>query len=182
MRTQTKCTLTLCGMLIVEILPIPFTALYGIYAIRKRPGWIPEVVERLYEDKPVESAGPVMDVPSDHDHMETRKKCTIIMCSMLLIDVVVPFTVPFGLYVVRRRPSWFKGVVSRLYADQLGYSGSGEANAAEELAESLERRHRELERANLQYARTFRKKLGRRQRELEFVRIQYARTLRKKGE
>ena len=139
-------------MLIVEILPIPFTALYGIYAIRKRPGWIPEVVERLYADKPAESAGPVKEIPHGHDVMETRKKCTITMCTMFLVDVVVPFTVPFGIYIVRRRPAWFKDIVSRLYADQLGYSGSGEGNAAEELAESVERRHRELELENLQYA------------------------------
>jgi hypothetical protein len=181
MRTQTKCTLTLCGMLIVEILPIPFTALYGIYAIRKRPAWIPEVVERLYADKPAEMAGPVMDVPSDHDHMETRKKCTITMCTMFLVDVVVPFTVPFGIYVVRRRPNWFKDVVSRLYADQLGYA-YGEGGAAEQLAESLEQRHRALERANLRFARTLRKKLGRRHRELEIAHVHYARTLRKREE
>ncbi len=160
MRTQTKCTLTLCGMLIVEILPIPFTALYGIYAIRKRPGWIPGVVESLYADKPAEPAGPVKEVPQGHDPMETRKKCTIAMSTMFLVDVAVPFTVPFGLYIVRRRPSWFKDIVARLYADQLGYGASGLGNAADELAESLERRHRELELENLQFARSLRRKLG----------------------
>lgn len=179
LRTQTKCTLTLCGMLIVEILPVPFTAIYGIYTVRKRPGWVPEVVERLYADKSEDAAGPVNEVPPGHDPMVTRKKCTMVMATMFLIDVLVPFTVPFSLYVVRRRPNWFKGVVSRLYADQLGQI-PGEGSAAEELAESLKRRQGELERANLQYVRTFRRKLVRRHREQEFAHLQYAGTARRK--
>ena len=160
MRTQTKCTLTLGGMLIVEILPIPFTALYSLYAIRKRPAWIPEVVENLYADKPAESAGPAKEVPLGHDHMTTRKKCTIVVSTMLLVDIVVPFTVPFGLYIVRRRPGWFKDLVARLYADQLGYVASDQGTAAAEFAESLEQRHRELELDNHHFARSLRRKLS----------------------
>jgi len=147
-------------MLIVEILPVPFTALYSLYAIRKRPAWIPAVVENLYADKPAESTEPAQEVPLGHDHMTTRKKCTIVVSMMFLVDVVVPFTVPFGLYIVRRRPSWFKDLVARLYADQLGYAASGQGNAAEEVAESLEQRHRQLELDNHQFARSLRRKLS----------------------
>lgn len=147
-------------MLVVEILPVPFTAIYGIYAIRKRPGWIPEVVEKLYADKPAELARLVKEAPLGHDPMTTRKNCTIAMSTMFLIDILVPFTVPFSLYVVRRRPRWFRDLVARLYADQLGYAASGQRDAADKLAESLERRHRELELENLQFARSLRRKLG----------------------
>ncbi len=57
MRTQTKCTLSLCGLFIIEILPIPFTAIYSLYVVRKRPMWLPEVVNRLYADKPGDDMG-----------------------------------------------------------------------------------------------------------------------------
>ena len=107
-------------MFIIEILPIPFTAIYSLHAVRKRPGWIPGVIERLYVDKPIDSDKPVMKLPVEgHNSMKTRRNCTIVLTTMFLIDVIVPFTVPFGLYIVRKRPYWFRNVARRLYADQL---------------------------------------------------------------
>lgn len=167
MRTQTKCTLSLCGLFIIEILPIPFTAIYAIYAIRKRPAWIPEVVERLYADKPVDPNKPMNDISVEgHDPMKTRRNCTIAITTMLLIDVIVPFTVPFGLYIVRRRPNWFKNVAYRLYADKLQNTTLGQnnaterTNAADDFAEFLDRKYRELEHSNFEFARSMQKKFS----------------------
>jgi hypothetical protein len=38
---------------------------------------------------------------------------------MFIIDVIVPIIVPLGIYIVRKRPNWFKNVTHRLYADQI---------------------------------------------------------------
>ncbi len=166
MRTQTKCTLTLCTMFIIEILPIPFTAIYSIYAVRKRPTWIPNTVERLYVDKPINPNKVNKEISVDgHDPMKTRRNCTIALTTMFLIDVIVPFTVPFGLYIVRRRPIWFKNVVTRLYADHLQQATQDEAiddddisEPSEILSEILDQRFRELEQKNFDFARTVQKK------------------------
>ena len=120
MRTQTKCTLSLCGLFIIEILPIPFTAIYSLYVVRKRPMWLPEVVNRLYADKPGDEGNSIEQTSvAGYDPRNTQKKCTITLASMFTLDILVPFTVPFSLYIVRRRPLWFKNTVARLYADQL---------------------------------------------------------------
>ena len=160
MRTQTKCTLSLTGLLIVEILPIPFTAIYSLFVIRKRPAWLPEVVERLYADKELKE-GEILDQPikDGHDPMVTRRRCTISLSTMFLIDVIVPFTVPFGFYVVRRRPAWFKNVVNRLYADQSGENADIQDSL--EPVESdpvynkvMEQKHFELQQRNFDFARS----------------------------
>lgn len=167
LRTQTKCTLSLVGLLIVEIAPIPFTALYSIFAIRKRPAWIPGVVERLYADKPVDPDKPIPEYSAEgHNAMKTRRNCTIAIVTMLLIDIIVPFTVPFGLYIVRKRPIWFRNVATRLYADQLpgGKLGGIEkdqiSNAADDIAEFIDRRYQELESSNADFAQTMQKKVS----------------------
>ena len=167
LRTQTKCTFGLIGLLIVEITPIPFTALYCIYAIRKRPAWIPETVANLYADKPVDPNKPVREISVDgHDPMKTRRNCTFAIVTMLIIDIIVPFTVPFGLYIVRKRPSWFKNVATRLYADQLQNSALGQkntaevTNAADDISQFIDRRYQELESSNFDFAQTIQKKVG----------------------
>ena len=123
--TQTKCTYSLIGLVILEIMPIPFTAIYSLFVIRRRPDWLPGVVERLYADRPPSLERPEVAKKSvkstlsvEESVAKTRKKCTRTLALMFLIDVIVPFTVPFGIYIVRRRPLWFKGVVERLYADR----------------------------------------------------------------
>jgi len=165
-RTQTKCTLTLCTMFIVEILPIPFTAIYSIYAVRKRPTWIPNTVEKLYADKPIDPKKNRKEISVDgHDPMKTRRNCTIALTTMFLVDVIVPFTVPFGIYIVRRRPMWFKNVVTRLYADHLQQATQNEAveeddmsEPSEIMTEILDQRLRELEQKNFDFARTVQRK------------------------
>lgn len=88
--------------------------------MRKRPGWIPGVVDRLYADKPVDPEKPVKEMSLEgHDFMKTRRNCTIGIISLFAIDVVVPVIVPLGIFIVRKRPNWFIIVTKRLYADQL---------------------------------------------------------------
>ncbi len=167
MKTQTKCTLTLCTMFIVEILPIPFTAIYSLYAVRKRPTWIPNTVKNLYADRPINPNKISKEISIEgHDPMKTRRNCTIALTTMFLIDVIVPFTVPFGIYIVRRRPIWFKNVVTRLYADHLQQVVQDDVAVDEEdttepseiLAEILDQRFRELEQKNFDFARTVQRK------------------------
>jgi len=54
-----------------------------------------------------------------HDPMATRKKCTISLAIIFVIDLLVPVVIPAALYVVRRRPEWFKDVIAKLYADKI---------------------------------------------------------------
>ncbi len=162
MRTQTKCTWSLTGLLIIEILPIPFTAIYSLYVIRKRPEWLPGVVERLYEDKEYkDGVVPEVSIKEGHDSMVTRRRCTIALSVMFLIDVIVPFTVPFGFYVVRRRPVWFRNVVSRLYSGYQPEESAENQNSSEEPVEIdsayheiLEEKHMELQQRNIDFARS----------------------------
>lgn len=157
MRTQTKCTLFLSGMFILEILPLPFTAMMSLYTVRKRSAWLPEVVENLYADKPdLVAAQPV---PKGHDPMVTRRKCTMTLTSMFLIDIIIPVTIPFSLYVVRRRPAWFRDLVARLYADRL--TDAEDSQAAEEQdasaqvdEEAMQRKYQQLQQGNMDFART----------------------------
>ena len=165
MRTQTKCTLSLCGLFIIEILPIPFTAIYSLYVVRKRPMWVPEVVNRLYADKPGDEGNSIEQTNvAGYDPRNTQKKCTITLASMFTLDILVPFTVPFSLYIVRRRPLWFKNTVARLYADQLQGNNQnldeqemGDDNA--ESAELLEKKLLELERQNVDFVKSLGKKV-----------------------
>ncbi len=105
-------------MLIIEILPIPLTSIFSLYVIRKRPKWLPGVVERLYAEKDIKPDAN----PSQFDEknsMLTRKRCTISLSILIFMDFLIPFTILTGLYIIRRRPVWFKKIVSRLYADLL---------------------------------------------------------------
>ena len=103
-------------MLIVEILPIPLTSIVCLYVIRKRPKWLPGVVGRLYAEKD-EQFESTLFMFDDNKSMVTRRRCTISLSLMILLDFLIPFTILMGLYVTRRRPRWFQNVVSRLYAD-----------------------------------------------------------------
>ncbi|MCK5191040.1 MAG: hypothetical protein KAR12_13395, partial [Methylococcales bacterium] len=116
LKTQTKCTLTLSGLLIIEMLPIPLTSFVCLYVIRKRPKWMPGVVDRLYAEKDIrlDTTSPLFD---EKKSMVTRRRCTISLSIMILLDFLIPFTILVSLYITRRRPIWFKDVVSRLYAD-----------------------------------------------------------------
>lgn len=119
MKTQTKCTISLCTLFLIELLPIPFTGIYSIYAIRKRPRWVLRTIERLYADAELDPEK-ILDAHelAGHDHLKTRRNCTIGIITLFLIDVIVPVIVPLGIYISRKRPNWFKNVSARLYADQ----------------------------------------------------------------
>ena len=170
MRTQTKCTLGLGFMFIVEILPLPFTALLGIYVIRKRPEWFPKVVENLYADKndDMEAASETLKQEKSPKEYKTRKRCTMTMMTLTFFDLAIPVTIPFGLYIVRRRPTWFREVVVRLYNDpveQKDAMPSAEAATASERPPQpvetaahrveLEKRIQEIKQENLDFARAF---------------------------
>ena len=116
LKTQTKCTLTLSGLLIIELLPIPLTSLVSLYVIRKRPKWLLGVVDRLYAEKDIK-LDTISILFDETKSMVTRRRCTISISIMILLDFLMPFTILVGLYLTRRRPIWFKNVVSRLYAD-----------------------------------------------------------------
>jgi len=105
-------------MLVIEILPVPLTSIFSLYVVRKRPLWLPGIVERLYIEKDIkhDTAQPHPDKTSS---IVTRRRCTIGLSIMILFDFLVPFTILMGLYITRRRPIWFKNIVSRLYADLL---------------------------------------------------------------
>jgi len=103
MQTQTKCTLAICGLFIIELLPVPISSVYSLYA-----------------DKPIQETETMKQLTRDfHDPMATRKKCTISLAIIFVIDLLVPVVIPAALYVVRRRPEWFKDVIAKLYADKI---------------------------------------------------------------
>ena len=158
MKTQTKCTLILSGLFILEMLPIPFTAIYCLYVIRKRPDWFPKTVKRLYAEK--EKKQNITINPAllnGHDPMVTRRRCSISLSIMFILDILIPFTILLGLYVVRRQPTWFKNIVDRPYADQLGdnevpegFLESFDSNSLSSAA--LEKKYIALQKSNIEFA------------------------------
>lgn len=161
MRTQTKCTFVICGLFIIELLPVPFSALYSLYAIRKRPDWLPLVVEQLYADKPVKKDETIEQlIPTGHDPMVIRKKCTINLAILFVIDLLIPVIIPTALFVVRRRPIWFKNLVVKLYSDKLQSAAPKPDetpalnNETPELLEKLEQKLAALESENIAFARS----------------------------
>lgn len=161
MRTQTKCTLAICGLLIIELLPMPFTSVYSLYAVRKRPDWLPSVVNNLYADKTLQETGIMKQLSLDfHDPMATRKKCTITLAILFVIDLLVPVIIPTALYVVRRRPEWFKDVIVKLYADKI--SNNTQSSVAPpkltfedpKILKELEKKLVELDAKNLDIAKS----------------------------
>ncbi len=118
---QKKFTIVMACLFFVEIMPLPFTAFISLYTVRKRPDWFPDAVQSLYADMPAEENAKPVAV----DSAATKKKCSITIICMMLVDLgPVPLTIPVGLYIVRRRPKWFRNVVTRLYADTISGSAS----------------------------------------------------------
>lgn len=119
MKLQTKCTLVIIGLLIIEILPVPFTSLYSLYAIRKRPDWLPRVTHTLYNETIANTSETYNStVLTAHDPLEVRKNCTVGLVVIFIADLLVPIVIPTALYIVRRRPKWFKNLIIRLYSDK----------------------------------------------------------------
>lgn len=159
MTTQTKCTIALGCLFIVEILPLPFTAMISLYVVRRRPKWFPGVVQGLYQDIPGEP-----DFVVEDGGKATRRKCTMTLTTMFLVDLIIPVTIPFGLYIVRRRPMWFKNVANRLYAPEPSEQDElAEGEVAEpeisiedtpEFIEAQKQKHMQIEKTNLDFARS----------------------------
>ncbi|MGZ8225832.1 MAG: hypothetical protein ACXWT3_04225 [Methylococcaceae bacterium] len=160
MKIQTKCTLVICGLFIIELLPVPFSALYSLYAVRKRPDWLPRVVDELYADKPANQTEAIENlIPEGHDPLTTRKKCTIALVSMFIVDLIIPVIIPTALFVVRRRPLWFKRLSFRLYADKLPSVAQPEVALETNyddvfVSEEVQQKLASLERENMDFARS----------------------------
>ena len=120
-RVQKKFTMIMACLFFVEIMPLPFTAFISLYTVRKRPEWFPYAVKSLYADIPREDKeNPVAVKPE-----VTRRRCTMTIISMMIVDLgPIPLTIPVGLYIVRRRPKWFRNLIERLYADKTFAVGS----------------------------------------------------------
>jgi hypothetical protein len=50
MSTRAKCLITLIGLMILDIFPIPVVGAIGLYVIIKRPLWFRDLVNRLYDE------------------------------------------------------------------------------------------------------------------------------------
>lgn len=166
MRTQTKCTLAICGLLIVELLPVPISSIYSLYVVRRRPDWLPDVVDQLYADKPNNDGMSVNQlIPSGHDPMTTRKKCTITLAVIFVIDLLIPVVIPASLFVVRKRPLWFKNLVVKLYSDRITALATPPPKSFEpkletpDFLEALDKRFADLDRENLDFAKSLTKKM-----------------------
>lgn len=51
MSTRAKCLITLIGLMIVDIFPVPVVGAIGLYVIIKRPMWFRDLVNRLYDER-----------------------------------------------------------------------------------------------------------------------------------
>lgn len=169
MKIQTKCTLVIVGLFIIEIMPVPFSALYSLYAIRKRPDWLPRVTEKLYADKSFTHPAATELITQNlapERALALRKKCTINLVILFAIDLLVPVIIPTALFVVRKRPFWFKSLVLNLYADKLPEREAivnADADVAAEHPEFLEKMQQklaELDDNNRQFARSLNLKIN----------------------
>lgn len=92
--------------------------------------------------------------------MKVRKNCTIGLSAMFIIDLLVPVVIPTALYVVRRRPRWFKELVTRLYIDQLAPLPNQASPTVElhphhfEIVARTEQKLAALERKNFHFAKS----------------------------
>lgn len=158
MKTQTKCTVSLSGLFILGLLPVPLTAIYCLYVVRKRPSWFPETVKRLYAEQEKKQDN-IIDSASldERDPIATRRRCTISLSFMTLLDIFIPFIPLLGLYIVRRRPVWFKNIVDLLYTDRLeenevieDFLESVDSNSISSV--TLKRKYIALQKSNIEYA------------------------------
>jgi hypothetical protein len=169
MTIRTKYTLIIVGIFILEILPVPFSSIYSLYAIRKRPNWLPNAIDRLYAENPT-GDGQVIDFVSlvDTNFKRIQTKCTITLVIMFTIDLLVPVVIPTALYVVRKRPVWFKNLITQLYFDKLAplelnqTADSGIKTISAEDMGKLEQRLAELDEKNRQTAKLMALKNNRR--------------------
>ena len=127
MSTRKRCFITLGCLFILELMPIPFTAMFSLFTVWRGSEWLLGVVERLYEPM-----GYDPEYEMGIGAKATRKKCIRTLWFFFACDIVIPVTIPYGLYLVSRRPLWFRDTVFRLYGDdpeeaQPGMTASGDA-------------------------------------------------------
>ena len=119
MKVKTKYSLIIFGIFILELFPVPFSSIYSLYAIRKRPGWLPKAVDKLYDEEPAQDPASYQLLGFDEDDVKrVQKKATIVLLLMFAVDLLVPVVIPTAFYVVRLRPRWFRNWMARLYADK----------------------------------------------------------------
>ncbi len=120
-RIQNKFTAIMALLFFVEIMPLPFTAFISLYTVRKRPEWFPYSVKSLYADIQPDDTNPPANKKKTVavNPEKTKRRCTYTIISMMIVDLgPIPLTIPVGLFIVRRRPKWFRNVVERLYSDK----------------------------------------------------------------
>ncbi|MDT8407496.1 MAG: hypothetical protein RQ715_09640 [Methylococcales bacterium] len=149
MSIRTKCLLAILGLFIAEIIPLPFTAMIGIYVARKRPIWFYWLIQKLYAEK-----GSIdIDLGDRVDPMKTRSRITYSLIGLVVLEsllMVVPVIIPLAVWVILGRPLWFLRVTRRLYVDlaeelslDLGQPGQSDADH-QRLVDALEERNREF--------------------------------------
>lgn len=152
MKTRTKYTLIVFGIFILELLPIPFSSIYSLYAIRKRPDWLPNAIDRLYADQPKLQIDDELNL-HEANFKRVQTQCTIVLAMMFIVDLLVPVVIPTALYVVRVRPKWFKNLIAKLYSDKLAQNpkptvAPGMKQPSPEYQLELEKKLAELNRSN----------------------------------
>lgn len=119
MKVKTKYSLIIFGIFILELFPVPFSSIYSLYAVRKRPVWLPKAVDKLYDEEPAQAPASYQLLGFDEDDVKrVQKKATLVLLLMFAIDLLVPVVIPTAFYVVRLRPKWFRDFMARLYADK----------------------------------------------------------------
>ncbi len=149
MTIRNKCLLAILALFIAEIIPLPFTAIMGIYVARKRPIWFYRVTQKLYADKEMID----IDLGDRLDPMKTRSRITYSLIGLVVLEsllMVVPVIIPLAVWVILRRPVWFLRVTRRLYVDlaeelSLDPAQPGQSDADHQrLVDALEERNREF--------------------------------------
>jgi len=76
-------------------------------------------IDRLYAESPNEDTSSIDVNLVEANFRRVQTQCTLTLAIMFTIDLLVPVVIPTALYVVRKRPIWFKNLITQLYADKL---------------------------------------------------------------
>lgn len=115
--TRLKCIFVLLILAVIGFGPFSVTGLIGLYVVLRRPGWFKNIVETVYRDRRPEATLSRGDGrPGAVSPMAMRIRCLLYLILLMVLDVApIPVVSSIGLYVVLRRPDWFKHVVDTLY-------------------------------------------------------------------
>lgn len=118
--TRIKCLLALLALAMLGFGPVSVTGLIGLFVVLQRPEWFDNVVKNVYRDKQVEDL-PLRRQTSDVRRPATgvRIRCLLSLIVLMIVDILpVPVVGSIGLYVLLRRPLWFKDLVDRVYGNR----------------------------------------------------------------